>query len=117
VHDPAHTRCVIREGLNEVVVSSLDALPKTLNKYNKRSSEPLVVTLEGKWGVQMTIIDTPPLRTVFDLARWASNPAPNRYDDFYFNSFYNPLAARLVISLLSRSIEITWNSFFNTTYL
>jgi len=70
---------VIREGSQETPVASLDQLPKEIAKFNKKTSEPLVVNLEGKWGVQMTIIDTPPLRKLEDLARWASSPAPNRY--------------------------------------
>lgn len=72
VNAPSATspRYILKENFKETVVS-LEQLQAELTKRNRARTDTLTVLVEYKWGFDMTIVDTPAIRSLEDLAVWA----------------------------------------------
>lgn len=72
VNDPSSTtpRYLIKENFKETPVD-LEHLQAELTKRNRARNDAFTVIIESNWGFDMTIIDTPAIRSLEDLAVWA----------------------------------------------
>jgi hypothetical protein len=73
INDPTATttKYYVRDSQGEASPTTVDELRQVLTARNKRTAEPLFVHLEAAWGFNMTLIDTPPLRSLEDIDFWA----------------------------------------------
>lgn len=62
------------------VVVTIDKLSSELGARNMKSDEPVFVQVEYKWGFEITLIDTPPLKNFKDLKNYYKTGSDsNRY--------------------------------------
>lgn len=73
VNDPSLTkpRFLIKRQSEDVVCPSLEVLVSKLKAENRARNEPLSILIEYCWGFDLTIIDTPAIRNLNDMAVWA----------------------------------------------
>jgi hypothetical protein len=72
VNDPSIStpRYIIKENFKETKCT-LEQLQQELSKRNRARSDPVTLVIEYKWGFDLTIVDTPPIRSLEELAVWA----------------------------------------------
>lgn len=72
VNAPSATtpRYLLKENFKETPVD-LELLQGELTKRNRARNDPFTVLIEYNWGFDMTIIDTPAIRSLDELAVWA----------------------------------------------
>lgn len=72
VNDPSATtpRYLLKENFKETPLD-LEQLQTELTKRNRARNDTFTVLIENNWGFDMTIIDTPAIRSLEELAIWA----------------------------------------------
>lgn len=77
IDDPKATaaKFIVRDSQGEFACLLPEQAAGEIKKRNKRSLEPLFVQIEYCWGYEVTIVDTPAVRTPTDVELWTSLPS------------------------------------------